>query len=133
MIFQSLPKSVVSVRGLLREGVEVKKGMKVGDIDPRSKRESALPFQIKPGPLAEECWRPSFIGLINNLQFQIANSKLQIPNPNDKNDSIRNLELRRLGLIVGYLCCTLLSTGLVIWCYSGISKSLLLKNQLISY
>ena len=27
------------VRGLLREGVEVKKGMKVGDIDPRGKRE----------------------------------------------------------------------------------------------
>jgi xanthine dehydrogenase accessory factor len=27
------------VRGLLREGVEVKKGMKVGDIDPRGKKE----------------------------------------------------------------------------------------------
>jgi len=27
------------VRGLLREGIEVKKGMKVGDIDPRGKRE----------------------------------------------------------------------------------------------
>jgi xanthine dehydrogenase accessory factor len=27
------------VRGLLREGVEVKKGMKVGDIDPRGKRD----------------------------------------------------------------------------------------------
>jgi xanthine dehydrogenase accessory factor len=27
------------VRGLVREGVEVKKGMKVGDIDPRGKRE----------------------------------------------------------------------------------------------
>jgi xanthine dehydrogenase accessory factor len=27
------------VRGLLREGVEVKRGMKVGDIDPRGKRE----------------------------------------------------------------------------------------------
>ncbi|NWG04987.1 MAG: EF2563 family selenium-dependent molybdenum hydroxylase system protein [Syntrophaceae bacterium] len=27
------------VRGLLREGMEVKKGMKVGDIDPRGKRE----------------------------------------------------------------------------------------------
>ena len=27
------------VRGLIREGVEVKKGMKVGDIDPRGKRE----------------------------------------------------------------------------------------------
>jgi xanthine dehydrogenase accessory factor len=27
------------VRGLLRDGVEVKKGMKVGDIDPRGKRE----------------------------------------------------------------------------------------------
>ena len=27
------------VRGLLREGVEVKKGMKVGDVDPRGKRE----------------------------------------------------------------------------------------------
>jgi xanthine dehydrogenase accessory factor len=27
------------VRGLLRKGVEAKKGMKVGDIDPRGKKE----------------------------------------------------------------------------------------------
>jgi xanthine dehydrogenase accessory factor len=27
------------VRGLLRDGIEVKKGMKVGDIDPRGKKE----------------------------------------------------------------------------------------------
>ena len=30
------------VRGLLREGAEVRKGMKVGDIDPRSKKESCF-------------------------------------------------------------------------------------------
>ncbi len=30
------------VRGLLREGVEVKKGMKVGDIDPRGKKQSCF-------------------------------------------------------------------------------------------
>jgi xanthine dehydrogenase accessory factor len=35
------------VRGLLREGVEVKKGMKVGDIDPRSKKESCFTISDK--------------------------------------------------------------------------------------
>jgi xanthine dehydrogenase accessory factor len=35
------------VRGLLREGVEVKKGMKVGDIDPRGKRELCLTISEK--------------------------------------------------------------------------------------
>jgi xanthine dehydrogenase accessory factor len=35
------------VRGLLREGVEVKKGMKIGDIDPRSKKESCFTISDK--------------------------------------------------------------------------------------
>ena len=35
------------VRGLLREGVEVKKGMKVGDIDPRGKKESCFTISDK--------------------------------------------------------------------------------------
>jgi xanthine dehydrogenase accessory factor len=37
------------VRGLLREGVEVKKGMKVGDIDPRGKRQSCFTISDKAG------------------------------------------------------------------------------------
>ncbi len=35
------------VRGLLREGVEAKKGMKVGDIDPRGKKESCFTVSDK--------------------------------------------------------------------------------------
>jgi xanthine dehydrogenase accessory factor len=35
------------VRGLLREGVEVKKGMKVGDIDPRGNRQSCFTVSDK--------------------------------------------------------------------------------------
>jgi xanthine dehydrogenase accessory factor len=35
------------VRGLIREGVEVKRGMKVGDIDPRGKRESCYTISEK--------------------------------------------------------------------------------------
>jgi len=35
------------VRGLLRGGVEVKKGMKVGDIDPRGKKESCFTISDK--------------------------------------------------------------------------------------
>jgi len=35
------------VRGLLREGVEVKKGMKVGDIDPRGKKELCFTISDK--------------------------------------------------------------------------------------
>jgi xanthine dehydrogenase accessory factor len=35
------------IRGLLREGVEVKKGMKVGDIDPRGKRELCFTISDK--------------------------------------------------------------------------------------
>ena len=35
------------VRGLLREGVEVRKGMKVGDIDPRGKRELCFTISEK--------------------------------------------------------------------------------------
>ena len=35
------------LRGLIREGVEVKKGMKVGDIDPRGKRESCFTISDK--------------------------------------------------------------------------------------
>jgi xanthine dehydrogenase accessory factor len=35
------------VRGLLHEGVEVKKGMKVGDIDPRGKRELCFTISDK--------------------------------------------------------------------------------------
>jgi xanthine dehydrogenase accessory factor len=35
------------VRGLLREGVEVKKGLKVGDIDPRGKKENCFTISDK--------------------------------------------------------------------------------------
>jgi len=35
------------LRGLLREGVEVKKGMKVGDVDPRGKKESCFTISDK--------------------------------------------------------------------------------------
>ncbi len=35
------------VRGLLREGIEVKKGMKVGDIDPRGKKELCFTISDK--------------------------------------------------------------------------------------
>jgi len=35
------------LRGLLREGAEVRKGMKVGDVDPRSKRESCFTISDK--------------------------------------------------------------------------------------
>ena len=35
------------VRGLLREGIEAKKGMKVGDIDPRGKRELCFAISEK--------------------------------------------------------------------------------------
>jgi len=35
------------VRGLLREGIEVKKGMKVGDIDPRGKKELCFTISEK--------------------------------------------------------------------------------------
>ena len=35
------------LRGLLREGVEVRKGMKVGDIDPRNKKESCFTISDK--------------------------------------------------------------------------------------
>ena len=35
------------VRGLLREGVEVKKGMKIGDIDPRGKKQSCFTISDK--------------------------------------------------------------------------------------
>jgi xanthine dehydrogenase accessory factor len=35
------------LRGLLREGVEVKKGMKVGDIDPRGKKQSCFTVSDK--------------------------------------------------------------------------------------
>jgi xanthine dehydrogenase accessory factor len=35
------------IRGLLREGVSAKKGMKVGDIDPRGKRELCFSISEK--------------------------------------------------------------------------------------
>ena len=40
------------VRGLLREGVEVRKGMKVGDIDPRGKKESCFTISDKARAIA---------------------------------------------------------------------------------
>ena len=40
------------LRGLLREGAEVKKGMKVGDIDPRSKKESCFTISDKTRAIA---------------------------------------------------------------------------------
>jgi xanthine dehydrogenase accessory factor len=39
------------VRGLLREGAEVKKGMKVGDIDPRGKKQSCFTISDKAGAI----------------------------------------------------------------------------------
>jgi xanthine dehydrogenase accessory factor len=45
--FQIIAKISGVVRGLLREGVEVKKGMKVGDIDPRNKKESCFTISDK--------------------------------------------------------------------------------------
>jgi len=35
------------VRGLLREGITVRKGMKIGDIDPRGKRELCFSISEK--------------------------------------------------------------------------------------
>jgi len=40
------------VRGLIREGVEVKKGMKVGDVDPRGKREPCFTISDKARSIA---------------------------------------------------------------------------------
>ena len=40
------------VRGLLREGVVVKKGMKVGDIDPRGKKEHCFSISEKARAIA---------------------------------------------------------------------------------
>src|SRR3990172_10925817 len=45
--FPIIPKISGGVRGLLRGGVEVKKGMKVGDIDPRGKKESCFTISDK--------------------------------------------------------------------------------------
>ena len=45
--FPVIAKITGIVRGLIREGVEVKKGMKVGDIDPRGKRESCFTISDK--------------------------------------------------------------------------------------
>ena len=45
--FQIIAQISGIVRGLLREGVKVKKGMKVGDIDPRGKRESCFTVSDK--------------------------------------------------------------------------------------
>lgn len=41
-----------TVRGLLRDGMEVKKGMKVGDIDPRGKREHCFSISDKARAIA---------------------------------------------------------------------------------
>jgi len=40
------------VRGLLREGAEVKKGMKVGDIDPRGKSQLCFTISEKARAIA---------------------------------------------------------------------------------
>ena len=45
--FQVIARISGVLRGLLREGVEVRKGMKVGDIDPRSKKESCFTISDK--------------------------------------------------------------------------------------
>ena len=45
--FPVIAKISGTVRGLLREGVEVKKGMKVGDIDPRGKKEFCFTISDK--------------------------------------------------------------------------------------
>jgi xanthine dehydrogenase accessory factor len=45
--FPIIAKISGMIRGLLREGVEVKKGMKVGDIDPRGKKQSCFTVSDK--------------------------------------------------------------------------------------
>jgi len=45
--FPVIAKISGMVRGLIREGVRVRKGMKVGDIDPRGKRESCFTISDK--------------------------------------------------------------------------------------
>lgn len=45
--FPVIAKISGSLRGLIREGVEVRKGMKVGDIDPRGKREFCFTISDK--------------------------------------------------------------------------------------
>lgn len=45
--FPIIAKITGMVRGLLREGTEVKKGMKVGDIDPRAKKELCFTISEK--------------------------------------------------------------------------------------
>ena len=45
--FPIIAKMSGIIRGLLREGVEVKKGMKVGDIDPRGKKQSCFTVSDK--------------------------------------------------------------------------------------
>jgi xanthine dehydrogenase accessory factor len=45
--FPVMAKITGIVRGLIREGVEVKKGMKVGDIDPRGKKEFCFTISDK--------------------------------------------------------------------------------------
>jgi len=45
--FPVIAKISGMVRGLIREGVQVRKGMKVGDIDPRGKRESCFTISDK--------------------------------------------------------------------------------------
>jgi xanthine dehydrogenase accessory factor len=45
--FPVIAKISGMVRGLIREGLQVRKGMKVGDIDPRGKRESCFTISDK--------------------------------------------------------------------------------------
>ena len=50
--FPVIAKISGMVRGLLRDGVEVRKGMKVGDIDPRGKRELCFTISDKARAIA---------------------------------------------------------------------------------
>jgi len=53
------------LRGLLRDDVEVRKGMKVGDIDPRDKRELCFAISEKSRAIGGASSRPFSINSIN--------------------------------------------------------------------
>ena len=48
------------LRGLLQAGVPVHEGMKSGDVDPRGKRETAIPHPIRRLRSAAVCWKRCF-------------------------------------------------------------------------
>ena len=47
-----------AIRGLIRTGTLVTKGLKIGDIDPRGQMEYCYTISENPGPLPGRFWRP---------------------------------------------------------------------------